>query len=153
MTLFIGEADKADIRAIAALESAAFGEPCYPVFLFRQAYDLWPELLWCVKEQQQVIAYLLAAPMLNQPKVLNIMSVAVAPNHQGRGIGQLLVSRFCQSQQARAQSLWLTVDPQNIPAQRLYKRLGFVVTRHEDDYYHHGEARLVMELVLPLKSS
>lgn len=147
-----GPATKAEIAAIAELEHAAFGEHCYPSFLFRQAFDLWPELLWCVRDNQQVLAYLLAAPMLHRPKVLNIMSVAVAPSQQGKGVGQLLVQSFCQSQQQNVDIFWLTVDPQNQSAQRLYQRLGFTIARYEEDYYHPGEPRLVMELDLTNKT-
>ena len=152
MNFRTGPATKAEIAAIAELEQAAFGEPCYPVFLFRQAYDLWPELLWCVRDDNHVLAYLLAAPMLHRPKVLNIMSVAVAPTQQGKGLGQLLVSSFCQSQQENFELFWLTVDPKNSSAQRLYQRLGFTIARYEEDYYHAGEPRLVMELDLTHKS-
>lgn len=152
MNFQTGPATKAELAAIAALEHDAFGEHCYPTFLFRQAYDLWPELLWIVRNESEVLAYLLAAPMLNRPRVLNIMSVAVAPSHQGKGIGQVLVSSFCQSQQKQFDLFWLTVDPQNHGAQRLYQRLGFTVVRYEDDYYQLGEPRLVMELVLTHKS-
>ncbi len=152
MNFHTGPATKAEIAAIAELERTAFGEPCYPTFLFRQAYDLWPELLWCVRLECKVVGYLLAAPMLHRPKVLNIMSVAVAPSQQGNGIGQLLVRSFCQSQSAYTDLFWLTVDPQNLGALHLYQRLGFTIARHEDDYYHAGEPRLVMELDLSNKS-
>jgi ribosomal protein S18 acetylase RimI-like enzyme len=152
MNFQTGPATKAEIAQIAELEKIAFGEPCYPAFLFRQAYDLWPELLWCVRDEQQVVAYLLAAPMLHRSKVLNIMSVAVAPVQQGRGVGKLLVRSFCQSQQQKVDLFWLTVDPHNQSAQRLYQSLGFRVASYEDDYYHAGEPRLVMELELTNKS-
>lgn len=145
MTISTGPAQLQDIAALAALEKSAFGEPCYPQFFFRQAFDLWPQYLWCLKENNQLAGYLLAAPMLNQAGVVNIMSVAIAPGYQGKGIGHLLVSSFLASQ-AHIERFWLTVDPKNVAAQRLYQKLGFSVAKTENDYYHQGESRWLMEL-------
>lgn len=149
MSFSTGPAQLQDIAALAALEKSAFGEPCYPQFFFRQAYDLWPQYLWCVKDHNQLAGYqlagyLLAAPMLNQQGVVNIMSVAIAPRYQGMGIGRLLVSSFLASQ-PQIDKFWLTVDPQNVAAQRLYQKLGFSVAKTENDYYHLGESRWLME--------
>ena len=53
------------------------------------------------------------------------LSIAIVPEHRGRGIGTRLLGRLLSVARAREQDLSLSVSRGN-PARRLYERLGFV---------------------------
>lgn len=71
-----------------------------------------------------------------------ILTIAVAPNAQRRGIGRDLMEGVLRKlHQERAESLFLEVDETNIAAQVLYKRLGFVQVGYRPSYYDSGSGR------------
>lgn len=145
--LSFGPVLKTEIAAVAHLEVSAFAPPVYPVFFFRQAFDLWPEMFWVARRGNQILAYLLCAPELKDVSRFNLLSFAVAPEAQGQGIGKLLLQAFLQQLPLlvpAAQCLWLTVDPENTAAIRLYQQHGFVQCAQEADYYGTGYYRLVL---------
>src|SRR5690606_37547358 len=133
--------------ALTAVEREAFGDEAYHAFFFRQAHDLWPELLRVAEASSGDIAgYVLAAPAA-RPGEAWVLSAAVRAAHRGRGLGAALmedVQGVLSSRGARA--VYLTVAPGNAGAVRLYRRLGFEVEREEADYFGPGERRLVMRL-------
>jgi ribosomal-protein-alanine N-acetyltransferase len=143
----LGPVQKHELAQVAKLEVAAFAPPIYPVFFFRQAFDLWPELFWVARRDNQIVAYLLAAPELASPARLSLMSFAVAPQAQGQGIGKQLLTAFLQALSQRVPavaSIWLTVDPANQPALQLYQQYGFYISAQEADYYGANYERLVL---------
>jgi ribosomal protein S18 acetylase RimI-like enzyme len=59
------------------------------------------------------------------------LSVAVLPEHRGKGVGRELITHLIEAAKARYAVISLSVSPDN-PALRLYRRLGFeVVGRHD----------------------
>ncbi|NLJ79684.1 MAG: GNAT family N-acetyltransferase [Firmicutes bacterium] len=56
-------------------------------------------------------------------KTASIISIAVAPQFQGRGIGTLLLGRALQ--ELSSQWVLLNVRSENSPARRLYRQAGF----------------------------
>jgi ribosomal protein S18 acetylase RimI-like enzyme len=61
----------------------------------------------------------------DKPPELWINEVAVAPKHQGRGLGkELLSTLFEAGRQAGCAEAWVLTDRANIPAMRLYSSLG-----------------------------
>lgn len=148
-----GPVQLSDLAGVNTVEQAAFAPPVYPLYFFRQAFDLWPELFWLARAPQtgEVLAYLVAAPELSAPDRLNLMSLAVSPKAQGQGVGKQLLRHFIRSltEHPRAcKALWLTVDPKNQAALRLYHQLGFRTSAEIADYYGPGYDRLVLTLQL-----
>ena len=67
------------------------------------------------------------------------MSLATAPAYRGRGLASRLLRRSSSAaRRAGAESLWLTVRPDNAEAIRLYESFGFRRTRRVPDYYADG---------------
>ncbi len=61
---------------------------------------------------------------------LVIVEVAVAPEHQGRGVGKAMMSRTLhEAFLAEAHMAWLVVNAANRPAVNLYRSVGFTVNR------------------------
>jgi ribosomal-protein-alanine N-acetyltransferase len=78
-----------------------------------------------------------------------LLTVAVAPESRGRGLGQRLVSRFLYQARLRgAEVAFLEVAEDNAPARATYARAGFAETGRRRGYYRTPEGRLVDALVL-----
>jgi len=150
-----GPVTKNELAAVAVLETAAFPPPVYPVFFFRQAFDLWPALFWVARCDQQILAYLICAAEFADPSRLSLMSFAVAPQAQGQGVGKALLRAFLDELPLVAPAvrhIWLTADPDNLAALRLYQQHGFVISAEEPDYYGADYRRLVMTVEMTAKN-
>ena len=65
-----------------------------------------------------------------------VLTIAVHPSWQGRGLGRLLMEALLRELYARrATELFLEVDEGNVPALRLYERLGFREVGRREAYY------------------
>jgi ribosomal protein S18 acetylase RimI-like enzyme len=88
----------------------------------------------------------------SEPGVANIISVFVAPNYRGRGLGNRLVDAILAEirQRTDARVARLTVNVSQTAAISTYQRIGFVTVATEHnlmgDGNHHDE--LIMELPL-----
>ena len=70
----------------------------------------------------------------------DVMTVAVAPAYQGRGVGDALVGELVQRARDRgATALLLEVRADNTPAVRLYERHGFEHISTRRRYYQPGD--------------
>ncbi|TAG23811.1 MAG: ribosomal-protein-alanine N-acetyltransferase [Rhodobacterales bacterium] len=78
-----------------------------------------------------------------------LLTVAVAPESRGRGLGQRLVSRFLYQARLRgAEVAFLEVAEDNAPARAVYSRAGFTESGRRRGYYRTPEGRSVDALVL-----
>lgn len=78
-----------------------------------------------------------------------LLTLAVDPKARQRGTGGRLVDRFLTESQARgAESVFLEVSDQNLPAQSLYARKGFTQKGKRAGYYQTPEGRRLDALLL-----
>ena len=74
-----------------------------------------------------------------------ILSVAIAPSHRGRGLARPLLHRHLQRLAGvGARAVFLEVGEGNIPAERLYRRAGFYEVGRRAGYYDGGGTALVL---------
>lgn len=67
---------------------------------------------------------------------VELLLIAVHPEHRGRGIGRLLLDTACEDAYRRgACELFLEVRENNTPARGLYRRAGFLDVGRRADYY------------------
>lgn len=134
----------ADMHAIGRLDAEIFGEDVYPPFFFRQAMDLWPELLIVAELDDKLLGYALGG--LGQDRSQGwLLSLAVLPEARGFGLAERMMLRVEQGLAAlQTARVRLTVDPAN-PAQRLYFRLGYQRLAEVPGYFGPGEDRLLLE--------
>ena len=83
-----------------------------------------------------------------------ILTIAVAPAFQRRGVGRLLMGEVIARAHAdRIASLFLEVDEANPAALALYRRLGFAPVGQRPDYYRERAGKptgaVVMRLDMP----
>ncbi len=133
-----------DMHAIWQIDVNVFGEDVYPGFFFRQAMDLWPELLLVAELDGKLLGYALGG--LGQDRSQGwLLSLAVLPEARGFGLAERMMLQVEQSLLTLGiERVRLTVDPAN-PAQRLYFRLGYQQLAKERDYFGPGEDRLLLE--------
>ncbi len=82
--------------------------------------------------------------------------LAVAAAHRGRGVATALVRMAVAAMAARrADEVVLETEESNLPAMRLYERLGFLRSKKLHRYYLNGNSayRLVLLLRSPSSSS
>lgn len=78
-----------------------------------------------------------------------LLTVAVAPEARGRGLGQRLVSRFLYQARLRgADVAFLEVAEDNAPARAVYSRAGFTESGRRRGYYRTPAGQPVDALVM-----
>ncbi|WIO75116.1 ribosomal protein S18-alanine N-acetyltransferase [Porticoccaceae bacterium LTM1] len=99
---------------------------------------------WTLESDGEVIGYYLYSLVVGEAEILNI---AVAPNHQGKGFGKQLLEHCLQQASQSAQMIFLEVRASNFPAIQLYLHSDFNQIGERRDYYrtaHGSEDALVM---------
>ena len=142
-----------DIPALAVLERDLF------------AHDAWAEPTWWAelagRPRRDYVVRTAADGILGYAgldpggDVADVMTIAVAPRAQGRGIGARLIDELERRARSRgAASVMLEVRADNAAARRLYERAGYVVLSTRRRYYQPGDVdALVMRKVLPQRGA
>lgn len=134
-----------DLSAVLELENTAFSDPWPPEAFSDDIIDTG----WLLLKDETLIGYTFVIIVIDECSLIN---VAVSPAFQQKGYGLFmmreLISRFYKEQKIRY--YYLDVRSSNIPAQRLYTRLGFKQLGIRKGYYHKPpEDAIVMGLILP----
>lgn len=97
----------------------------------------------------ELLGYFVAMKGVDEVHLLNI---TVAPEHQGRGWGRLMLDALAVWSRAQgAQWLWLEVRVSNTRAQRLYEQHGYRPVGVRRQYYPAGRSRREDAVVMSLK--
>ena len=139
----LGEVHWTDIPALAALERELF------------AHDAWSEPTWWAelagRPRRDYVALAAADGVLGYAgldhggEVADVMTIAVAPRAQGRGLGRLLLAELERRARARgAAYVILEVRADNVAALGLYERAGFVVLSTRRRYYQPGDVDAIV---------
>ncbi|MDR9830783.1 ribosomal protein S18-alanine N-acetyltransferase [Vibrio sp. FNV 38] len=80
-----------------------------------------------------VVGYFYAQNIVGEVTLLNI---AIAPSHQGKGLGKQLLNSFLdRCEEKKAESAWLEVRESNTRAFELYQAEGFNEVDRRRNYY------------------
>ena len=78
-----------------------------------------------------------------------LLTIAVDPNQRRQGIGRAFVAEFCGfARQKAAQSAFLEVAANNIPAVAMYQACGFTQSGHRRAYYAGPDGTSIDALVM-----
>lgn len=112
---------------------------------FRNELDHEHSVFLVAMSGEEIVGYAGAWTLFDEAHVTN---VAVAPNHQRKGIGrQLMVALLEECRELGIVCSTLEVRASNEAAIRLYEGLGFVVSARRKRYYpNNGEDAVVMWL-------
>ena len=83
-------------------------------------------------------------------EIADVMTIAVAPPAQGKGLGAVLLDWLIgEARRGGAEHLMLEVRADNVAAQRLYTKAGFVMTSVRRRYYQPADVDAqIMRLTL-----
>lgn len=81
----------------------------------------------------------------DKQRSVEIMSLAVIPEYQKKGIGKLLINEVLDKLKTR--KILLVTHPKNTPAIILYLKVGFEIYGFKENYYGDGQPRLLLKYV------
>jgi len=99
-----------------------------------------------VDSEQNPKAFIL---WLNLGDEVELLALAVSPEHQRKGLMQNLWMRWVSMlRNQRFKRVWLEVHANNTPALCLYQKLGFEEVGSRTNYYQDGGKAIVLRRVL-----
>jgi ribosomal protein S18 acetylase RimI-like enzyme len=96
------------------------------------------DLLLVGRKRFTPVGFLALMMQPEQREVAVIDLVGVAPEHQGKGLGQHLIAAALDASRNCAQVLEVGTQAANIPSIRLYERLGFRAVRASYVLHYHA---------------
>ncbi len=88
---------------------------------------------WVLEDEEEIIGYGLLSMGADEAHILN---VSIQPERQRQGLGRRMMQHLMeQAKLLNAASVYLEVRVSNHHAYDLYKKLGFTVIGHRQDYY------------------
>jgi ribosomal-protein-alanine N-acetyltransferase len=132
-----------DLRKVMAIERLVFPEPwSHAIFASELALRTGRDYR-IAREGRELVGYI---GMMFVEKEAHVTTVAVAPEHQGRGIGtQIMLGAMRIARDDGCCQVSLEVAVGNTRAQALYRRFGFVPVGVRKNYYQlTGEDAFVM---------
>lgn len=132
MTVSLRKMTEADLPDVLAIEHRSFTQP-WSETLFR--VEVFNPGASCVVAEidGRIVAYYCAATVLDE---MNLHTIAVAPEHRGRGIARrLIASLFADARRLEASLIHLEVRASNATARRLYAAHGFREVGLRKGYY------------------
>ncbi len=96
-----------------------------------------------VTPTDQMVAFLFV--MTNANGAGHITTIGVAPEHRRRGLAVKLLKHTEEALRKRAvNTVMLEVRVSNLPAQNLYRELGYATVQRLNAYYNNGEDGFLM---------
>ncbi|MSS72913.1 MAG: N-acetyltransferase [Candidatus Latescibacteria bacterium] len=135
-----------DFLPIAELDRNAWRQSRNSEFIpdGEHSWRLWVEhgLVFTARNADRLIGAILAFPCASG--IWCVHKVFVDPALRGKGIGTRLFELLLQETDRQGVDCFLTVDPTNASALRLYERWGFVDRTFVKGYYRSNEDRYVL---------
>jgi ribosomal-protein-alanine N-acetyltransferase len=125
----------------------------YSPDFFIDLYDHFPATFIVAEEDGKIIGYMMCRIensflgfASGNAKKGHVISIAVLPDHQHKGIGETLMREALQNMKTlyKAKECYLEVRVSNTPAITLYKKLGFTTKRTLHGYYSDNESAYLM---------
>ena len=143
----ISAATAADLKAIAALEAAAFSQP-WTLPLLQEEFAQPSAILLTARARDGLTLAAYAAFRLG-PGEGELLRIASAPRARGRGAAHaLLAAGLSQFLSAGCCQCHLEVRADNASAIRLYERVGFERLGVRRSYYSDGANAITFALTL-----
>jgi ribosomal-protein-alanine N-acetyltransferase len=130
----------------------------YTNYFFTELCKRFPETFLVAEENGEIVGYVMCrietglSGFRGIIKKGHVVSIAVLPKHQHKGIGRALMVKVMENMDLyNAKQCFLEVRVSNKAAVNLYKNLGFKVARVIRGYYVDREDAYVMSRELPFK--
>jgi len=125
----------------------------YSTYFFMELHERYPETFIVAEVAGETVGYIMCRiesglpdfGLLGITKRGHVISVAVLPEYQRKGIGDALMREaMLGMRQYKVKECYLEVRVSNTPAINLYKKLGFETSRTVRGYYADGEDATIM---------
>lgn len=141
--MIIRKALKSDINEMRALESSCFDEKIRENFEFVLSSDSY--IYFVCEDDNKIVAYAGASISYEQG---DILSICVDKSFRGKGLAiNLMNNIFEYLTEKKVETLFLEVEEDNIPAIRLYVKLGFKKTFERKNYYGTKSAHIMQKVL------
>lgn len=120
-----------DVARVVTIEREVYEFP-WTEGIFRDCLNVG-YCCWVYEADEDVVAYGLMSLGAGEAHVLNL---CVHPDYQGQGLGYGLLDQLIRlAHRYRANTVFLEARPSNIPALKLYERMGFAEVGCRRAYY------------------
>jgi ribosomal-protein-alanine N-acetyltransferase len=125
----------------------------YTSSFFMDLYEHFPETFVVAEQNSQIVGYIMCRiesgfpdfGLLGIAKRGHVISIAVLPKHQRRGVGKALMEQAMRGMKIyKAKECILEVRVSNKPAINLYTKLGFEIGKNFPSYYSDSEDAYLM---------
>ena len=141
--MLIRDARLDDLDAIFRIEERSFSDP-YPKGLLKAFFFLPGAYIVAVSEEM-IIGY--AVGVIRYESLGHVVSIAVDEKMRRKGVGERLMTEIIERLCSRgAKRVRIEVRESNLPAIKLYTKLGFTIEGKIKRYYADGESALLMYL-------
>lgn len=126
--------DETHVQAVAELEKICFSDPWSANSIMSEVHN--PLSCWYVAmDGDRLVGYIGSQSVLGWADMMNL---AVHPDYRGQGIGEQLVNMLVDYLMNHDVScLTLEVRVSNMPARKLYDKLGLSEVGRRPGYYHN----------------
>jgi ribosomal-protein-alanine N-acetyltransferase len=137
-----------DIPTLVELELELFSEDAWPPQSWWAELAGRPRRSYAVGEQDGALVGYAGVDRCGE--IADVMTIAVAPPAQGKGLGGVLLDwLIAEARRGGAEHLMLEVRADNVAAQGLYTKAGFVMTSVRRRYYQPSDVDAeIMKLTL-----
>lgn len=146
MDYVIRKMQLSDLPSVMAIEKAVQDNP-WDYSAFEKFLEIGQAVVLLVKGK--IVGFIMISTVVDEAEILNI---AVAKGHQGKGFGNLLIQHVISlAKKEKVKKIFLEVRKSNHRAIKLYKRNGFKLQNIRKDYYQSKSGRedaLVFECLL-----
>jgi len=148
----IARATWRDVRALVKLDRRCF-KPI-DAYAWYELLNLcaWPGVITLkAVHAGRIVGFIAGDPRRHEGHTI-IVTIAVDPDYQQRGIGERLMREVEARSLRSVPRLQLMVRKSNLPALHLYRKLNYAIVETWPRYYEDGEDAYVMEKTLTLPS-
>ena len=137
-----------DVRALVKLDRRCFKPiDAYAWYEFLNLCA-WPGVIALkVVHAARIVGFIAGDPRRHEGHTI-IVTIAVDPDFQQRGIGERLMREMEARSPRSVPRLQLMVRTSNLPALHLYRKLNYAIVETWPRYYEDGEDAYVMEKTL-----
>jgi len=133
--MIVRDAEKEDLAKIAALEKIIFDDNNFPMSLRNLRYHFKKgNKIYVAKIDNHLAGY---AVIFLRKDYARIYSIAINPDYNGKGIGNLLMKHII-AKHSDKKYISLEVRSDNTRAIKLYEKFGFKVVKILPEYYDDG---------------
>jgi len=148
-----------DLEKVMSINQVCLPEN-YSSYFFMDLYERFPETFIVAEVYFELVGYIMCRietglpdfGLLGIAKRGHVISIAVLPEYQRKGIGQALMQEAMKGMRLqKAKECYLEVRVSNEHAISLYKKLGFETSKIMRGYYADGEDAALMTRKLPFQ--